>query len=145
MYNQSYRLVHSFTCACLDTPDAVPQILSVCGTGNCGEQLCLARYLYPFHAYKKNISSAVYSKQGYMDLVQKAAEGSMSAAIGEVESLSHYQEKGEVMKCIDLKLSQSLPFFTDSGLLLMQSMTLLPMPTTQQCLACLEGIFVCLH
>lgn len=36
-----------------------------------------------------NISSAVYSKQGYMDLVQEAAEGSMRAAIGEVESLLH--------------------------------------------------------
>ena len=70
-------------------------------------------YLYPFHPYKRriNISSAVYSKQGYMDLVEEAAEGSMRAAIGEVESLLHYQEKGEVMNCIDLKLSQSLPPF----------------------------------
>ena len=61
-------------------------------------------YILSMHIKRRiNISSAVYSKQGYMDLVQEAAEGSMRAAIGEVESLPHYQKKGEVMKCIDLK------------------------------------------
>ena len=41
---------------------------------------------------------AVYNKHGYMDLVSEAAEESMKAAIREVESFPHYQEKGEVME-----------------------------------------------
>ena len=34
-----------------------------------------------------------------MDLVYDAAEGSMKAAIEEVESLPHYMEEGEVKLC----------------------------------------------
>lgn len=45
-----------------------------------------------------NALCAVYSKQGYMGLVSEAAERSMKTAIDEVESLPHYQEKGEVTK-----------------------------------------------
>ena len=90
---------------------------------------------------KTHIVCIVYSKQGYMDLVSEAAERSMRAAIDEVESLPHYQDEGEVMKCVHIHLQPVPPSSTNSGLLLMQGMTPLPMPTTQQCLACLESNF----
>ena len=60
----------------------------------------------------------------------KAAERSIRAATEGVEPLPHYQEEREVMKCAH----------TNSGSLLIQGTTPLPMPTTQHCLAYPEYI-----
>ena len=39
----------------------------------------------------------MYNKRGYLDLVSHAAKLSMKAAVEEVQSLSHYEEGGEVI------------------------------------------------
>ena len=76
-----------------------------------------------------------------MDLVSEAAEESMKAAIREVESLPHYQEKGEVMELyVYVALFHvNTPSITNSGLSQMLGMILQPMPTTQLCPASQEG------
>ena len=65
-----------------------------------------------------------------MDLVSEAAEASMKAAVEEVQSLPHYASEGEVMK-VFLVHTQSHSVL-DSGLSLMQGMTLQQMPTIQR-------------
>ena len=47
-----------------------------------------------------------------MDLVSEAAERSMRAAIDEVESLPHYQDEGEVMKCVHIHHSTANAYHT---------------------------------
>ena len=84
---------------------------------------------------------AVYNKCGYIDLVTEAAEESMQAAIQEVESLPHYQEKGEVIELYVHAASfhVNTPFIINSGLSQMLGTILRPMPTTQLCPASQEG------
>ena len=38
----------------------------------------------------------MYNASGYIEIVARAAEESMKAAVEEVKSLSHYKESGEV-------------------------------------------------
>ena len=41
-------------------------------------------------------TSVVYHKRGYNEIIERAAEHSMQAAVEEVQALTEYAEKGEV-------------------------------------------------
>ena len=50
-------------------------------------KLCCAAFLFLL---------TVYNNKGYIDIVSRLTEQSMMAAIEEVQSMEHYQAKGEV-------------------------------------------------
>ena len=84
--------------------------------------------------------SLVYQKRGYIEIVGRAAEQSMRAAVEEVQALPEYSTKNEVHVHMHVFITSvhRLPNFSGSSL--MHDMILQPMPTTPLSLACLEGI-----
>ena len=97
-----YRLVHSFTCAGVLQTQYI-KLSSFAGLGTVKNSYirqgtCIYTSLTCVSLVSVDvfIFCTVYKKGGYIDIVACAAEQSMKTAIEEVQSLPHYQEKGEV-------------------------------------------------
>ena len=91
------RLVHAFTCAgVLQT-----QYIKMCQFAGLGSAknayirrgmtvACCTLLITSYACF------IVYNKCGYIDVVSRAAEDTMNAAVVEINSLPHYNESGEV-------------------------------------------------
>ena len=88
------------------------------------------------------VGFAVYKRLGYADIVSKAAQQSMQAAVEEVQCESNYLSEGEVSFSLVLLTVESVPCSYFSGSSRMPDMTRLLMPTTPQFPAFQEGVYL---
>ena len=92
-----FRIIHAFTCAGI-LQSQFRKFTEFSGLGTVGNRSIRRGFvLYLFiciticvHVY------VVYASGGYMEIIQRAAESSMQAAVSEVKCLPQYLDNGEV-------------------------------------------------